>query len=296
MRKEPEVYEKFLGEFEVNVNVDWGKPLSFWDGEGYVEKQALNFPEGFLARLIISESRVFLITEFTPDFAMGILTPTVPGVEKKQRSLYMELAIDKLEKVSFGLTKNEILFKAHGQLGRTVIEFKNLPEKSKKEITESLEKARALKRPAPDAGILSSGRPVKEIYEERLRIIESQRMNVSESSSRPESQEISPISKIVKSIQKIKIIPPKKLSPSETGETGSSPSQPSPQESEKKESIIIGEEIDSLYSKGDEEPGETERREIIWKSLIPKDTICPYCARRVLSIDSKCPHCGAVNL
>ncbi|MEM2959469.1 MAG: hypothetical protein QW261_14310 [Candidatus Jordarchaeaceae archaeon] len=293
------MYEKFLGEFEVNVNVDWGKPLNFWDGEGYVEKQALNFPEGFLARLLISESRVFLITEFTPDFAMGILTPTMPGVEKKQRSLYMELAIEQMEKVSFGMTKNVILFKAHGQLGRTVIEFKNLPEKAKKEIAESLEKARALKRSAPDAGILSSGRPVKEIYEERLRIIESQRINVPmEQPSSPEPSEPSTITKLVKSISKIKIVPPK-ISFSKTKETISPPQQSTsmPQEGEKKESTIIGEEIESLYSKIDEaEPEETEKQEVIWKSLVPKETICPYCTRRVLTIDRKCPHCGAVNL
>ncbi len=292
------MYEKFLGEFEVYVNVDWGKPLDFWDGEGYVERKALGFPEGFLARLLISESRVFLITEFTPDFAMGILSPTIPGVEKKQRSLYIELAIEKIEKVSFGLTKNVILFKPHGQLGRTVIEFKNLPEKAKKEIAESLEKARALKRPAPDAGIMSSGRPVKEIYEERLRIIASQGTStLLEQPSSPEHSETSTITKVVKSMSKIKFVPPR-ISFSKTKES-SPPNQPpsAPQEGEKAESTIIGEEIESLYSKDDEvEPKEMEKREEIWKSLVPKETICPYCTRRVLSIDRKCPHCGAVNL
>ncbi|MBS7250850.1 MAG: hypothetical protein KIH08_09740 [Candidatus Freyarchaeota archaeon] len=293
------MYEKFLGEFEVNVNVDWGKPLEFWDGERYVEKQALNFPEGFLARLLISESRVFLITEFTPEFAMGILTPTMSGVEKKQRSLYMELAVEKLEKVSFGLTKNLILFKAHGQLGRTVIEFKNLPEKAKKEIAEGLEKARALKRSAPDAGVLSSGRPVKEIYEERLRIIESQGITAPmEQVSSPEPSEPSTLTKLVESISKIKIVPPK-ISFSKTKATSSPPQQPTspPQEGEKKECTIIGEGIELLYSKGDEvEPEEEEKRVAIWKSLVPKETICPYCTRRILTIDRKCPHCGAVNL
>ncbi|MHA1578872.1 MAG: hypothetical protein ACTSUQ_04470 [Candidatus Freyarchaeota archaeon] len=57
-------------------------------------------------------------------------------------------------------------------------------------------------------------------------------------------------------------------------------------------------EIETLYSSEEEkiEPEEKKRRENAWKSLIPKETDCPYCKMRVLTIERVCPHCGAINL
>ncbi|MFB0563792.1 MAG: hypothetical protein ACETWM_21555 [Candidatus Lokiarchaeia archaeon] len=291
--------EKFLGEFEVNVKVDWGKPVEIWEGEGYVERRALDYPEGFLARLLISESRVFLITEFTEEFKMGILAPVISGVEKKQRSLYMELALDKLEKYSFGMVKNTILFKPHGRLGKTIIEFKNLPGKMKKEIAESLEKARALKRKALNAGILVSDRPIREIYEERIKIIETQRLETptQEVTEESEPEEISIPLATAETIPKMEPVPAEEPKITEPAEPIPELQQEPTEKIDVTEPSVPIEEIESANSERKElEVKYKKRLEKIWKSLIPRETICPYCKKRVLTIDRECPDCGAINL
>ena len=60
---------------------------------------------------------------------------------------------------------------------------------------------------------------------------------------------------------------------------------------------IETEDLDLEYQ-GDEELSREEREKLekIWKSLIPRETICPYCKMRVLTLDRECPHCGAINL
>lgn len=296
--------EKILGEFEVTVNVEWGKPIDIWDGEEYVKRQALDYPEGFLARLLISETRIFIITEFTDEFKMGILTPIIPGIEKKIPSLYMELAIDKVEKYSFGLVKNEIMFSPHGQLGRTTIEFRKLPAKFKKEIPKILEKARALKLKAKDAGILFSDRPIKEVYEERMSVINAQRLETPtpETGAEPESEEITIPTAKSQTIRKMETVPSEETKISELPEPA-----PEIQEEEKVQSEEIEieiteppvpiEEIELAHSESEElKAEEANRLEKTWKSLVPRETICPYCKKRVLTIDRVCPDCGAINL
>ncbi|MEM2145280.1 MAG: hypothetical protein QW279_07960, partial [Candidatus Jordarchaeaceae archaeon] len=171
--------EKILEKYQCRVLVNWGKPLPFWTGKKFVKREALG---DFPALFFISESRVFLMTEYTTGRVyVGIIVPIIPVTRKKHRILYMELALDKIEenpgtKRKFAYFKdNTLYFKPHGQLGRTKIVFQGLPKKFKKEIDETLQKAKALNLSAPDAGILITDRPIREVYEERIRIINAQR-------------------------------------------------------------------------------------------------------------------------
>lgn len=295
--------EKILGEFEVNINLDWGKPLAFWEGETYAKRQSLDYPEGFFARLLVSESRVFIITEFTDEFKMGILTPVISGIEKKQRSLYLELALDKIDKYNFGMMKNTILFKPHGVLGKITIEFKNLPAELRKKIPETLEKARALKIKAPNTGILVSDRPIKEIFEDRMRIINAEKLEPSVLEVEPEAKTRKRIISIPlvksKSKPKTETVLPESSSISDSSEPGATPQEgysPPNNELVVEPSIAI-EEIETAHSVSEEvKTDQAKRLDKIWKSLVPKETICPYCKKRLLTIDRECPDCGAINL
>ncbi|MHA1643776.1 MAG: hypothetical protein ACTSV0_01965 [Candidatus Freyarchaeota archaeon] len=357
--------EKILGSYEVSVNVSWGKPLDFWNGKRFIKRRALNFRDGFPAHFIISESRVFLMSEFTHQLLVGIVVPVIPVTKRKHKALYLELALDKLVKYSFGLVKNSIFFEPHGQLGKTMIEFKGLPGKIKKEIAETLERARALNMKAEDAGILISDRPVKEVFIERMKAINAQRQKTLTTEAKIE-QEPTPSTETFTQESTQLETPESETIPLETKQ---------PQEeigvteslvmSEETESAKPGESVeggvgerDSLEEmrlplrevvcpmcgskvvenspcpkcgtivraptqlptqravdsaseaygietgdflvgyQGDEELSleEKEKLEKIWKSLIPRETICPYCKMRVLTLDRECPHCGAINL
>ncbi len=296
--------EKILGEFEVNVNVDWGKPLSIWEGEEYVKRQSLDYREGFFARLLVSESRMFIITEFTDDFKMGILTPVISGVEKKQRSLYLELALNKMDKYYFGMMKNTILFKPHGVLGKIIIEFKNLSGELKKTIPETLEKARALKIRTPNSGILVSDRPIKEIFEERMRIINAEKREpkyqiAPEIESENETISVPLATSEFKPNTETVLPEASPISESSESKPAVQEEGPSPSTNEIQvtEPSVAIEEIKTAHSMSKEvEIEEAKKLEKTWKSLVPKETICPYCKKRVLTIDRTCPDCGAINL
>ena len=284
--------EKFLGEFEVYVNVDWGRPVDFWDGEEYVKREALSYRDGFLARLLISESRVFLLSEFTPDFKIGILSPIIPGVERKQRALYIELALDKLEKSSFGRKRNTISFKPHGQLGRTVIELKGESAKLRKRIYKILEKAKALNIKAEDAGIITTDRPIREIYGQRLQIIAQRHQTAEEP-----TETVGKVSASTSALELTHLNSPTEFSTVSETSDRNSVSQHAEEPEPKLEPSILTYEIESLFSSEEEiEPEEKERFENAWRSLIPRETVCPYCKTRLLTIDRVCPHCGAINL
>lgn len=369
--------EKILGSYEVSVNVSWGKPLDFWNGKRFIKRRALNFRDGFPAHLLISESRVFLMAEFTHQLLVGIVVPVIPVTKRKHKALYLELALDKLVKYSFGLVKNSIFFEPHGQLGKTMIEFKGLSGKIKKEIAETLERARALNMKAEDAGILISDRPVKEVFIERMKAINAQRQKTLTTEAATEQEPIKPPAHTVAqeptpSTETFT----QESAQSEMPESETIPLEAKPPQEEIRvtESLVISEETESaepgesvvggvgekdsigemrlplrevvcpkcgsrvvennpcpecgtivrvptqlptqqavdsvseadgietedldLEYQGDEELSREEREKLekIWKSLIPRETICPYCKMRVLTLDRECPHCGAINL
>lgn len=300
-----EVEEKILGKYEVRVFVNWSEPIDFWTGKRYVKRNALGFQKGFPADFLISESRVFLMSDFTPGRVYtGIMVPILPASKKKHRTFYMELALDKIVKYSFEGTKNYILFKPHGQLGTTIIQFKDLPESTKKEIEETLKKAKSLNVRAPDAGTLISDKPVREIFSLRWQIINSQRQKTPTPEAILKSvEEIEPKRIIIPPTRTELIINPEGEIPGESKIIVTSQSdQNVPQESILSPSEIksvnhsMVSQIEAFYGGGQAKTEYKERLEGIWKSLVPKETICPYCKTRVLTIDRKCPRCGAINL
>jgi hypothetical protein len=300
--------EKILGKYEVRVYVNWSEPIEFWTGKRYVRRKALGFQKGFPAVFLISESRVFLMSEFNASrIYSGIMVPIFPTSRKKHRTFYMELALDKIVKYSFKGTKNYILFEPHGQLGITIIQFKNLPENTKKEMEEVLEKARTLNLRAPDAGTLISDKPVREIFLLRWQIINAQRQKTPMPQASVEAVvnsvvEIEPSRIVIPSAKSELIINTETTIPEASTVTEiSEPAPASQQESALPVAKIEvastpSEKFELLFGREEVKPENKQRLEGIWKSLVPRETICPYCKTRVLTIDRICPRCGAINL
>ncbi|MEM3586878.1 MAG: hypothetical protein QXO71_06090, partial [Candidatus Jordarchaeaceae archaeon] len=194
-----------MGSYDVRVYVNWSEPIELWTGKKYVKRKALGLQKGFPAVFLISESRIFLMSEFVPSRVYtGIIVPFLPTSKEKHRTFYMELALDKIVRYSFKEAKNYIIFEPHGQLGTTIVQFKELPENTRKEIEEKLERAMALNLKAPDAGRLISDKPVREIFLLRWQIINTQRQKT------PKIE--ATVEEIVKSVEEIEpkrvIIPP----------------------------------------------------------------------------------------
>ncbi|MHA1363561.1 MAG: hypothetical protein ACTSP1_13670, partial [Candidatus Freyarchaeota archaeon] len=227
---------------------------------------------------------------------VGIVVPVIPITRRKHRSLYLELALDKLEKYSFGVVKNSIFFHAHGQVGRTIIEFKGLPGKIKKEIAETLERARALNIKAEDAGILISDRPVKEVFIERMKAINAQRQKILTTEAATEQEPIKPPAHTVAqeptpSTETFT----QESAQSEMPESETIPLEAKPPQEEigVTESLVISEETESA------EPGESavggvgEKDSIGEMRLPPREVVCPRCGSRVVE-NSPCPECGTI--
>ncbi|MEM3586594.1 MAG: hypothetical protein QXO71_04655 [Candidatus Jordarchaeaceae archaeon] len=318
--------EKILEKYQVKVLVNWGKPLDFWNGKKYVKRQALaDFP----ALFFISESRIFIMSDYTQGpkllvVRVGLIPIPIPVSRSKHHVFYMELALDKLEKNPGSNRKivyfrdNTLYFKPHGQLGRTRVMFKGLPKKFKKEIDEILQKAAALNISAPDAGILITDRPLREVYEERMRIINAKREKtmepilVQEEMGKPEPEEFAMPTIAYESMMETETVSneeetkEEKVEPELTllqkSESSKEPTveyadlQISEPVFEQEDQQLEKIETKSYYDSGGQSIETMESMEKIWQSLVPRETICPYCKKRVLTMDRKCPHCGAINL
>lgn len=377
------VGEKIWDKYQCRFLVNWGKPLPFWTGQKFVKKEALG---DFPGLLLVSESRVFLMTEYTKGRVYaGVVVPIVPVTRQQHRILYMELALDKIEENlgtgrKFAYFKdNALYFKPHGQLGRTKIVFQGLVKKFKKEIDEKLQKARALNLSAPDAGILITDRPLRQVYEERMRIINAQQRKpptpeatvekksdpitfptvkyesiaeteptVHEKPIETEKSKPTPIlqHESTTPIKEIELTQPllpaekmkskksyrtmERLEEKTTAEKVETPikeiicpncgtriniNTPCPKcgsitlNSVKTETSQVAEpsfeqenqqpkKLEAeTYPWSKKQSAETlEKLEKTWRSLALRETICPYCKKRVLTIDRRCPHCGAINL
>lgn len=167
-------------------------------------------------------------------------------------------------------------------------------------MLDIIEKVRALRLNPSNAGAQTAARPVTEARKETTQIIYSQPAET----PKPET----PVSsRPVQTIPTVKVKPTtdtKTVSLKESKKTkilGLIPVFRQKQISLSKEtpakSPIFSVGIESFYSKDVEiKPEVAEKMKKIWESFIPRETICPYCRKPVLSIDNKCSHCGAVNL
>nr|MDO8079487.1 zinc ribbon domain-containing protein [Candidatus Freyarchaeota archaeon] len=156
--------EAVLGDYNVWINISWGGMIPLQIADKTVGLQKIKYKKGIPAWMLISESRLILISEFKGQTKFMYVLPLN---RKKNHSLYMELALGKLHRYSFGTSKNYIEFEPHGQVGKTRIEFKSLSSIQKLRIQQTLEKAKALNKQAPEAGIIISGKPVEEVFTER---------------------------------------------------------------------------------------------------------------------------------
>ncbi|MFB0562408.1 MAG: hypothetical protein ACETWM_14480 [Candidatus Lokiarchaeia archaeon] len=156
--------ETIMGSYDAWVNVSWGNIIPVQMADKTVELRKIKYKKGIPAWILISESRLFLLSEFN---AQTKFMYVLPLSRKKRHSLYMELALEKLHGYSFGTFNNYIEFEPHGQVGKTRIDFKSISIRQKQLLQGNLEKAKILNTKAPDVGIVISGRPVEEVFMER---------------------------------------------------------------------------------------------------------------------------------
>jgi len=172
-------------------------------------------------------------------------------------------------------------------------------EKLKREMLDIMEKVKALRLNPTGTRVESINIPSEKTYEEPKPVPEVQPVGAFES----EAPKISGLAQTISTVAVKSTIEAK---------TDSSESK----KAELLEQILVSEEktaplskeagitfppipveFEVFYKKEFElDPKIVERLEKIWDSLVPRDTICPYCRKPVLSIDRVCYHCGAVNI
>jgi hypothetical protein len=182
-------------------------------------------------------------------------------------------------------------------------EFDGSSEKLKKEMLDIIGKVKASKLESADTGAQTAARPLGRAHRETMKIVDAQPAGT------PKPKPETPMSsRPVQAAPTAKVKPTtdtKKFSSKESQKTETQKQVPMLQqkqtllsketEENKPTDLLVG--IESFYSKGVEtEPKVSGRFKKIWESFIPRETICPYCAKPVLSIDNVCPHCGAVNI
>lgn len=155
--------EVVLGSYHVWVNVSWEKKIPVHTADKIIGLRNFKCKKGFPAWMLISESRLFLLSEFNTQTKFMYILP-LSG--KKRQSFYMELALEKLFRYSFG-ANNFIEFEPHGQVGKTKIDFKSISNIQKQRIQENIEKAKILNKNAPGVGIIITGRSVEKVFNER---------------------------------------------------------------------------------------------------------------------------------
>ncbi|WXG42362.1 MAG: hypothetical protein WED07_16620 [Candidatus Freyarchaeum deiterrae] len=182
-------------------------------------------------------------------------------------------------------------------------EFDGSSEKKlKKEMLDIIGKVRELRLNPSDARVQTGGRPTRRVHKETTQIIDAQ---PARTPTKPETAVSSSSVQTVPAVKVESTTDTKTVSlkkPEKTKILGLIPVPQQKQtslskEPEAKESPDSSVGIESFYSKDARiEPKIPEKLKKIWESFIPRETICPYCGKLVLSIDDECSHCGAVNL
>ncbi|MEM3588070.1 MAG: hypothetical protein QXO71_12220 [Candidatus Jordarchaeaceae archaeon] len=155
--------DKLLGRHKVRLNISWEKNI-----EG---RNKINISGGFPAKLYITESRIIITSEFYLQDKVSRFVGRIPIGWMRYNTIYVELAVDKIKKYSFGRFRKYIVLEPHGDVGETKINFYNLPKEERKLIKEDLETARIFKKPV-DSGVVILDKPVAEIVRQRFAMLQ----------------------------------------------------------------------------------------------------------------------------
>lgn len=251
--------DKFLGRHRVRLNIYWEKDI---DG-----RSKLNFPKGFPARLYITESRLIIISEFYSHDKVYKLVRRIPIGWMRYNTVYVELAIDKIQKYSFGRFRSYIILEPHGNVGKTKIDLYNLSKEEKKLIKEDLDTAKVFRKPATESGIVILDRPIAETVAQRFTMLQHEAF-ISKYFKKPEVEKV----QIKRVRKKEKSSASTEVEPEQSGVKKEEQVQPS-------ESVI--------------EIPPQERIRIALQSQLTK---CKFCGQELLKSAKKCIKCGAINI
>ncbi|MEM3587424.1 MAG: hypothetical protein QXO71_08905 [Candidatus Jordarchaeaceae archaeon] len=175
-------------------------------------------------------------------------------------------------------------------------------EKLKREMLDIIGKVRALRQTSPGALTHSVAKQLETVSEETKQVeIKSTGTFELETPATPGTVQTISTVKVKTAADKETISEPKK-EVSEKIPISPSPTTPSKLAIETKAQAISAEPyfpigIEVFYQNEEKlDPEVEERLNKIWESFIPRDTICPYCRKPVLTIDNICSHCGALNI
>ncbi len=256
--------DKLLGRHRVRLNVFWEKEIK--------NRDKLNFYKGFPATLFITESRLIITSEFYSQDKASRFVARIPVGWMRYNTVYVELAIDKIKKYSFGIFGSHILLEPHGKVGETKIIFYHLSRGERRLIKEDLETARVFKKPAPEAGIVILDRPIGDVVRQRFAMLRHEAV-ISKYFKRPEVKKI-PIERVV-----IKETANVSASREEAVQSG------------------IGEvrEKAEKLNQALENMLEATPQERVWMTLQAQVTKCRFCGQEILKSSKRCSKCGAVN-
>lgn len=255
--------DKLLGRHRVRLNVFWEKEIK--------NRDKLNFYKGFPATLFITESRLIITSEFYSQDKVSRFVARIPVGWMRYNMVYVELAIDKIKKYSFGIFGSYILLEPHGKVGETKIIFYHLSRGERRLIKEDLETAKIFNKPAPEAGIVILDRPIGDVVRQRFAMLRHEAV-ISRYFKRPEAKKI-PIERVV-----IK----------ETANVGTSG------EGAVQSGIEVREKAEKLNQLLENMLGATPQ-ERVWMTLQAQVTKCRFCGQEILKSSKRCAKCGAVN-
>jgi hypothetical protein len=255
--------DKLLSRYKVRVNISWEKDIN--------GRNNLYFFKGFPAKLYITESRLIISSEFYSQDKVSRFVGRIPIGWMRYNTVYVELAIDKIKKHSFGRFGSTIVLEPHGNVGETKISFYNLSKEEKKLIKEDLDTARVFRKPAPESGIVILDRPIAEAVTQRFAMLRHEAV-ISKYFKKPE----------VKKVQIKRVSKKEKDSASTVVETVQSDVRKVKEKSEKQEQKLENVPV-------------TSPQERVWMTLQAQVTKCKFCGQEILKSAKKCIKCGAIN-
>ncbi len=255
--------DKLLGRHRVKINVSWEKEIN--------GRNKLSFYKGFPATFFITESRLIFTSEFYSQDRVSRFVGRIPVGWMKYNTVYIELAIDKIRKYSFGIFGSYILLEPHGKMGETKVVFYELSRDERRLIREDLDTARIFKKPAPEAGIVILDRPIAEVVRQRFAMLRHEAV-ISKYLKKPEARRV-PIQRVIM-------------------KENTSTSAPLEQEVQRiRESRENAEKLNQLL----ENVLAATPQERVWVALQEQVTKCRFCGYEIPKSSKKCTKCGAIN-